>query len=103
LILLAIGRGQAHGYAIMQDIEQLSGNRIRIGPGTLYRTIQRMRGEGLLEEVEGRGSADGDERRRIYRLTKMGLSIARGEGLRLDMLVQAVRARGLIPHKSPRG
>jgi DNA-binding PadR family transcriptional regulator len=103
LILLAIGRRQSHGYAIMQDIEQLSGNRLHIGPGTLYRTIQRMRVEGLLEEVEGGGSAGGDERRRVYRLTKMGLSAAREEGLRLDMLVKEVRARGLISQRSPRG
>jgi DNA-binding PadR family transcriptional regulator len=102
LISLAIGRGQAHGYAIMQEIERISGNRLRIGPGTLYRTIQRMRVGGLIEEVEGGGIAEGDERRRVYHLTKLGLSVAREEGLRLDMLVKAVRARGLIPHRRPR-
>lgn len=99
LILLAIGRGQAHGYAIMQDIEQLSGGKLRMGPGTLYRSIQRMLVDNLIEEVKGQESEGGDERRRVYRLTRLGISNARDEGLRLDMLVKAAKARGLAPRR----
>src|SRR5438552_13858852 len=42
LIMLAIGRGQAHGYAIMREIERRSWGQVRMGPGTLYRSAQRM-------------------------------------------------------------
>jgi DNA-binding PadR family transcriptional regulator len=97
LILLAIGRGQAHGYAIMQEIEQLSGGQLRMGPGTLYRSVQRMLVDNLIEEIEEQGSEGGDERRRVYRLTKLGLSVVREEGLRLDVLLKAAKARGLTP------
>lgn len=83
----------------MQDIEQLSGGKLRMGPGTLYRSIQRMLVDNLIEEVKGQESEGGDERRRVYRLTRLGISNARDEGLRLDMLVKAAKARGLAPRR----
>jgi DNA-binding PadR family transcriptional regulator len=63
-VLVSLAEGEKHGYAIMQDVERLSGRRL--GPGTLYSTLARLQGRGLIEALEP------DERRRPYRLTEAG-------------------------------
>jgi DNA-binding PadR family transcriptional regulator len=88
-ILLAVGTDAKHGYAIMQDIAERSGGRIRILPGTLYSTIKKMLAEGLLEEVAAPRDADSDdERRRYYRVTRAGRAAAQAETERLALLVK---------------
>src|SRR6185437_14993303 len=68
-ILLALADGEKHGYAIMQEVEARTGGATRLGPGTLYGSIQRMRKDGLIAEVPERGEpVHGEERRRYYRL-----------------------------------
>jgi DNA-binding PadR family transcriptional regulator len=54
-ILLALAGGESHGYGIMLEVEELTRGCIRLGPGTLYRSIQRMLVQGLIEELEERG------------------------------------------------
>jgi DNA-binding PadR family transcriptional regulator len=95
--MVALAQGDAHGYAIMRDVERLSGGAMRLGPGTLYRSVQRMVVDGLIEErdIALDGETD-DERRRYYRLTTKGLAVARAEAKRLDALVNAARARKLL-------
>jgi len=41
-VLFALTDGQKHGYAIMQDVRDLSDEKVRLGPGTLYSTIKRL-------------------------------------------------------------
>src|ERR1700685_1267103 len=96
-IMVALAQGDAHGYAIMRDVEHLSGGAMRLGPGTLYRSVQRMVVDGLIEErdISLDGETD-DERRRYYRLTTKGLAVARAEATRLAVLVDAARARKLL-------
>ncbi len=95
-IMLALADGECHGYGIMLEVEKLSQGSMRLGPGTLYRSIQRMLIDGLIEERKDDGqSAEDDERRRYYRLTKLGLSVAKAEAQRLATLVKAARQRGL--------
>ena len=53
LILLALADGESHGYGIMQDVERFTNGETRLGPGTLYRSIQRMLVDGLVEELAG--------------------------------------------------
>lgn len=95
-ILLALAGGKSHGYAIMQEVERLTAGRLTIGPGTLYRSIQRMVLDGLIEELELRVEHEDDERRRYYRLTPFGSRVARAEARRLASLVRAARARRLL-------
>ena len=96
-IMLALGRGEGHGYAIMRDLEGLTGGQVRLGPGTLYRSIQRMLVEGLLEELDERPDpAADDERRRYYRLTDFGRSVARAEAGRLAALTKLAKTRGFL-------
>jgi len=103
VIMLAIGRGQVHGYGIMQEIERLSGGRLRMGAGTLYRLLQRLLVDKLIEEVDGERGEGGDERRRTYRLSGEGLSAAREQTSLWGMLLGAAKARGLTSHRKLRG
>ncbi len=96
-ILLALSDGNSHGYGIMQDVETFTGGDIRLGPGTLYRSIQRMLIDGLIEELEiALHDESDDDRRRHYRLTNKGLEIAKREARRLADLVDVARQRNLL-------
>jgi DNA-binding PadR family transcriptional regulator len=95
--MLALGQGEGHGYAIMRDIDALTGGHVRLGPGTLYRSIQRMVVEGLIQELDERPDpATDDERRRYYRLTAFGQRVAQAEARRLTTLLKAAKARGFL-------
>lgn len=63
-ILASLGDGPKHGYAIMADVEAISGQRL--GPGTLYAALARLERRGLIEAMEP------EDRRRPYRLTGLG-------------------------------
>jgi DNA-binding PadR family transcriptional regulator len=103
-ILLALADGESHGYGIMQDVERFTNGDTRLGPGTLYRSIQRMRVEGLIEELAISLHDEADEdRRRYYRLTAKGQAVARREAQRLADLVDAARHRGLLSTRPPKG
>jgi DNA-binding PadR family transcriptional regulator len=97
-IMLALAGGQGHGYGIMLEVERLTSGRLNLGPGTLYRSIQRMLVDGLVDETtDAQESEEDDERRRYYRLTPLGLLVARAEAQRLESLVNAARERELLP------
>jgi DNA-binding PadR family transcriptional regulator len=89
-ILLALAAEDLHGYAIMRQVEEQSGGRIRLGPGTLYGSIQTLLEEGLIDELDPGDTAR--ERRRYYRLTAGGRKMARAEAERLADLVRMARA-----------
>jgi DNA-binding PadR family transcriptional regulator len=96
-ILLALGEGERHGYAIAQEVEHLSEGSMRMGPGTLYGSLQRMIASGLVEAATPRrGRADEDERRRYYRLTTLGRDVLRLELKRLNAVVSIARRRNLL-------
>jgi DNA-binding PadR family transcriptional regulator len=102
-VLLALAGGQAHGYAVMRFVEQVTAGTVRLGPGTLYRTIGRLLADGLVEEVEGGDpAAPHDARRRYYRLTPLGRRAAEAEATLLDRMVAAAARAGLLPTKEPR-
>jgi DNA-binding PadR family transcriptional regulator len=93
-ILLALADQDRHGYAIMQEVERLTGGSVRMGPGTLYGTIKRMIASGLLEEAEERPDPEmDDERRRYYRATPLGRDVLAAETTRMSALVSAARAK----------
>jgi DNA-binding PadR family transcriptional regulator len=103
-ILLALADVESHGYGIMQDVERFTNGETRLGPGTLYRSIQRMLVDGLIEELVISLHDETDEdRRRYYRLTARGLAAAKREAQRLADLVDAARHRNLIALRSGKG
>jgi DNA-binding PadR family transcriptional regulator len=103
-ILLALADGESHGYGIMQDVERFTNGDTRLGPGTLYRSIQRMLVDGLIEELAISLHDETDEdRRRYYRLTPKGLAAAKREARRLADLVDAARHRDLLATRPSKG
>ncbi len=96
-ILLALTEGDLHGYAIMRQVEEQTGGRARLGPGTLYSSIQGLLEEGLIEEVGSDSEgAQSKERRRTYRLTTAGRRLARAEAERLADVLRVARARKIL-------
>lgn len=94
-ILMAVAAEDRHGYAIIQEVERRTNNRLKLGAGTLYRSLQRMLEQGLIVETGERPDpASDDERRRYYRITRYGEKVARAEGRRLTELVKLARASG---------
>ncbi len=94
-ILLALSTEDLHGYAIMRLVEEQTGGRVRLGPGTLYSSIQTLLEEKLIEEVGLRDDTPG-ERRRYYRLTSTGRKVARSEADRLADVLRVARARKIF-------
>ncbi|MFI4945465.1 MAG: PadR family transcriptional regulator, partial [Burkholderiales bacterium] len=100
-ILLALSDDDRHGYAILQEVARRTGGELRLSAGTLYRSIQRMLEQGLLEERRERPAPEqDDERRRYYRITAFGSAVARAEAARLNALVRMARAKGLAPERA---
>jgi DNA-binding PadR family transcriptional regulator len=92
LVLLAIGPEERHGYAVMREVERLTGGSTRLGPGAVYTTIKSLLTDGLIEESDDRPDPVlDDQRRRYYRLTNLGRSAVAAEVRRLDALIQAAR------------
>jgi len=96
-VLFALGEGEKHGYAIMQETEKLSDGKFRMGPGTLYTTLQRLLDLGMIEEVERGRNVDEDSRRRNYRLAGNGRLLLEAELARMDSVVRLARRRKLAP------
>ncbi len=91
-ILLALARGERHGYGIMREVERLSDETMRLGPGTLYRTLKDLLDAGLIAESGERPDPEhDDERRRYYSLTEAGRNAALMETRRLARLVERAR------------
>jgi DNA-binding PadR family transcriptional regulator len=94
-ILLALSEDDRHGYGIIQDVAARTRGELKLSAGTLYRSIQRMLEQGLLEETRERPSPENDdERRRYYRITTFGNTVARAEARRLTQLVKFARESG---------
>ena len=96
-ILLAVADQERHGYGIMQEVEQITDGATRMGPGTLYGTIKRMLSAGLIDEADERPDSElDDERRRYYRITRLGTQVLRAESTRLANLLSAARAKKVL-------
>ncbi len=101
-ILMALVGGERHGYAIMREVAERSEGTVRLGPGTLYGTLKRLLDVGMVAESGERADPEtDDERRRYYRITKLGLGAARAEARRLEQLVRAARRMKLIGVHQP--
>lgn len=95
-ILLSLSEGNLHGYGIMRRVEEQTCGRMRLGPGTLYSSIQALLEEGMIEEVDGDAEDATNERRRYYRLTTAGRKVARVEAERLADMLRVARARKIF-------
>ena len=91
-VLLALADGDAHGYAIMKEVEARTGGEVRLGTGTLYGIVKRLLADGLVRE----SAAASTDRRRAYRLTPFGRRVALAEAERLRDMVVAAQAKRLL-------
>lgn len=89
-IVLALLEGELHGYALMRRVGELSDGAVKMGPGTLYGTLNRLVDDGLIVETTDRSTDAAAERRRYYELTVSGRSAALSELARLQNLVRRV-------------
>jgi DNA-binding PadR family transcriptional regulator len=96
-ILLALADAERHGYGIMLEVRERTGGRVRLGPGTLYGAIKRLKDAGVIEEAGERPEAEGDDERRCYyRLTDFGGRVLAAEIERLEELVRAAHRKGAV-------
>jgi len=88
-VLLALTGGDLHGYGIMLEVARQSGGQYKIGPGTLYDNLKKLRSIGLVEEcAEGNEETPG---RRRYRLSQMGSGVLAAETTRLTEVLREAR------------
>jgi DNA-binding PadR family transcriptional regulator len=100
-ILLVLADGERHGWSLVQTLDEPHGGT-RLLPGHLYRTLDGMLMDGLIDERDRpairqtipakRGAAPS----RFFRLTPLGREVARAETRRLESLIERSRASGLL-------
>lgn len=95
-ILLALGRETRHGYAMMEELERRTRGRITLLPGTLYTSLARLMSDGLVEEVEGPEYEVRGGKRRFYRATGLGRTVARAESSRLAAVLAMAKDVGFL-------
>ena len=91
-ILVALSLKPRHGYEIMKQVEEDSGEKIKLGPGALYTSIKQLHEHGLIEEVH----AETDARRRHYRLTTLGQQILHAELQYYEAAIKLARQRSIL-------
>lgn len=97
-ILLSLGEGERHGYALKREISLRTGGKLKLGPGVLYGSINKLLALGLIEESDARPDPHlDDERRRYYRITPYGRKVARAEAARMRELVRLAAVRFGVP------
>ncbi len=97
-ILLALGDGEMHGYAIMQSLSEKTGGRETILPGTLYASLVRMVDEGMVEEQDPpEDDYSGGPKRRYYKRTDLGREVASAESERLQVLLSMAAEQDILP------
>jgi len=97
-MLLALGDGERHGYALKREILRRTGGKVNLGSGVLYGSINKMLEQGLIEESEERPDPHlDDERRRYYRITPLGRRVAQAEAVRLRELVRLAEDHWGLP------
>jgi len=90
LILLSLAEKPRHGYALMKDIEHLSGGRVRLSTGTLYGALDRLLRNGWIERFE---QEDNSREKQAYKLTVAGRRALQTELERMRQLTRAAAAR----------
>lgn len=97
-ILVSLADRDRHGYSVMQEVAERTGGAVKLSPSSLYSAIRKLLEQGLIEELAERPSDD-DERRRYYRLTKLGRGVAMAEAQRMEQMIASARKVGLVPGK----
>jgi DNA-binding PadR family transcriptional regulator len=101
-VLLALGNGDKHGYAILKEVEEQTGGEVRLSTGTLYAMIKRFLNDGIIAECRNRPPVEeDDQRRRYYRLTPLGRQVAMAEAERMERIIATARQKLLFKRLKP--
>ena len=93
-ILLSLAPGRKHGYAIMKDVRDLSGERVKLSTSTLYTAVGRLLDQELIERLSEEGQDAGPGLpRKFYELTELGRRVLEAEAVRLQGMVREARLR----------
>ena len=96
-ILLALSEGARHGLGILREVEDSADGGVKLGPGKLYWSINKLVELRLIDESHERPPPqDDDPRRRYYCITEAGRDALAVEARCLERVVQRVRARGIL-------
>ena len=97
LILFSLTAGERHGYGLIKDVETETSGDVLLDPANLYRSMKRLIKEGFIRESDRRKAPEsGEERRRYYAITRLGIQVVKAEARRLDQLATLARSRNLI-------
>lgn len=96
LLLLALSRGERHGYLLNQEVTELSEGTVSLDPGTLYRWLGRLLDDGWVDRAPPPDGSPEDPRRRYYRLSPLGERLLELESARLRRLMAAVPSGGAV-------
>jgi DNA-binding PadR family transcriptional regulator len=95
-ILLSLADQQQHGYGIMQEVLERTSDKVRLWPAMLYGTLKRLIEAELIEGSDERPAGSDDQRRRYYRLTKLGRRVLAAESERLEDLVRVIHTKRVL-------
>jgi DNA-binding PadR family transcriptional regulator len=94
-VLLVLGDGPLHPYGISKAAEGVGG-RVTLEIGSLYRTLNRLRADGLVEPARSSERGPQGQERRTWRLTSFGRAVTQAEAERLREVLEAARSRNLL-------
>ena len=99
-ILLALGEGPSHGYAIGKDAEERTGGKLKPTTGGLYQALRRLGEDGLVAPADNETARSSDSRRQYFQLTRLGRQVLQAELTRLKAIVSAAEASDLFPRSA---
>jgi DNA-binding PadR family transcriptional regulator len=92
-ILLSLAPTPKHGYAILQDVADLSDGRLQLSTGTLYGALRRMLDQGWIARYDEASQVVDGRTRKAYRLTDLGEKILNADAARMEDLITAMRGK----------
>lgn len=98
-ILLALAATALHGLGIAEAVDEATAGSVKLGPGTLYRSLKEMARDGLISEVQLPSQSE-DPRRRYYDITERGRALVQAEAERLARIVEVARENRVLPSAS---
>jgi DNA-binding PadR family transcriptional regulator len=92
-ILLSLARTPKHGYAILQDVAELSDSRLQLSTGTLYGALRRMLAQGWIDRFDEASEVVNGRARKAYRITDLGQKILSADVARMQDLITIVQGK----------
>jgi PadR family transcriptional regulator PadR len=84
-ILASLAGEAKHGYALMKDIERLSGSRVKLSTGTMYGALRRLLDEDWIERIQ---TDDTSREKQTYQITRAGMDALEAEHARMKQLTK---------------